>query len=67
MDTPPGTSDEHLSLVEALLADDSPLIAVSSLLVTTPQGVAVDDVRREVDFCRRVGLPLMGILENMSA
>jgi hypothetical protein len=34
--------------------------------VTTPQRVAIDDVRRCVSFCREVGMPIHGIVENMS-
>ena len=37
-----------------------------AVLVTTPQAVAVGDVRREITFCRKVGLPILGIVENMS-
>ena len=36
------------------------------VLVTTPQNLAVGDVRRQATFCRRTGLPLLGIVENMS-
>ncbi|XP_063791062.1 cytosolic Fe-S cluster assembly factor NUBP2 [Pseudophryne corroboree] len=62
VDTPPGTSDEHISTVEALRVF-SPLGAV---LVTTPQAVSVGDVRRELTFCKKMGLPVIGIVENMS-
>jgi len=34
--------------------------------VTTPQAVAVDDVLREVTFCRKTGIHIIGIIENMS-
>ncbi|RKP13746.1 P-loop containing nucleoside triphosphate hydrolase protein [Piptocephalis cylindrospora] len=62
IDTPPGTSDEHLSLVEYLrLAPD-----VQSVIVTTPQAVALSDVRKEVDFCRKTNLAIAGVVENMS-
>lgn len=36
------------------------------VLVTTPQNVSLGDVRREVTFCRKAGLPILGIFENMS-
>lgn len=62
VDTPPGTSDEHLAVLEAL-NDYSPDGAV---LVTTPQGVALSDVRKELNFCRKVLLPILGVVENMS-
>lgn len=37
-----------------------------AVIVTTPQAVAVDDVLREVTFCRKTGIPIIGIVENMS-
>ena len=37
-----------------------------AVLVTTPQGLAVGDVRREVTFCKRTKLKILGIIENMS-
>ncbi|KAJ2698578.1 cytosolic Fe-S cluster assembly factor cfd1 [Coemansia spiralis] len=62
IDTPPGTSDEHLAAVE-YLQEWSPDGAV---MVTTPQGVALSDVKKEISFCRTVGLPILGLIENMS-
>lgn len=38
----------------------------SAILVTTPQQVAIEDVRKEITFCRKTGIPIMGIIENMS-
>ena len=61
IDTPPGTGDEHISILEALGARNK-----SALLVTTPQLVALNDVRREISFCRKMSLPVIGLLENMS-
>lgn len=63
IDTPPGTSDEHISLVEFL---GDRIKFDGAILVTTPQIVAVNDVRREITFCKKAGLPIIGILENMS-
>ena len=37
-----------------------------AIIVTTPQAVAIDDVLREVTFCRKTGIPIIGIIENMS-
>jgi Mrp family chromosome partitioning ATPase len=37
-----------------------------AIIVTTPQQVAVDDVRRSITFCRTVGVPVAGVIENMS-
>lgn len=62
VDTPPGTSDEHMATVEAL----SPYRPLRALVVTTPQAVSVGDVRRELTFCRKTGLQVVGIVENMS-
>ncbi|KAK9469546.1 P-loop containing nucleoside triphosphate hydrolase protein [Lipomyces arxii] len=62
IDTPPGTSDEHISIAEQL-RDAKPDGAV---LVTTPQAVATADVRKELSFCRKVGFEILGVVENMS-
>lgn len=64
IDTPPGTSDEHLSIVEGL--QNYPKTNIVAVLVTTPQGVSVADVRREANFCKTTGLPVLGVIENMS-
>ncbi|GAA6043508.1 hypothetical protein JCM8097_002248 [Rhodosporidiobolus ruineniae] len=75
VDTPPGTSDEHISLLETLRPillppsqDPSslPLPTLSSLLVSTPQALALLDVSKELSFVRRTELPLLGLVENMS-
>ena len=63
IDTPPGTSDEHISVAETLRQAADPDGAV---LVTTPQGVATADVRKELSFCRKVGFNVLGVIENMS-
>ncbi|KAI8928147.1 P-loop containing nucleoside triphosphate hydrolase protein [Entophlyctis helioformis] len=62
IDTPPGTSDEHISIAE-YLREYSPDGAV---IVTTPQAVSLADVRKELSFCRKVGIPILGLVENMS-
>lgn len=62
VDCPPGTSDEHISMLENL-RDCHPDGAV---LVTTPQAVALDDVRKEISFCRKSSLNVLGLIENMS-
>ncbi|KAM0754572.1 P-loop containing nucleoside triphosphate hydrolase protein [Meredithblackwellia eburnea MCA 4105] len=73
VDTPPGTSDEHISLLESLRPlllpqppSLPPLPTLSSLLVSTPQAVALLDVSKELSFVRRTQLPLLGLIENMS-
>jgi len=62
VDCPPGTSDEHISMLENLRDCDPD----GAILVTTPQGVALDDVRKEISFCRKSGLNVLGLVENMS-
>lgn len=63
IDTPPGTSDEHLSIV-SLLRDSGGLDG--AVLLTTPQEVSLQDVRKEISFCRKVNVPILGIVENMA-
>ncbi|KAL1518171.1 hypothetical protein ABEB36_001833 [Hypothenemus hampei] len=62
IDTPPGTSDEHLSAVTYL----SQAHLTGAIIVTTPQEVALLDVRKEIDFCRKTNIPVLGVIENMS-
>jgi Mrp family chromosome partitioning ATPase len=62
VDTPPGTSDEHLSMQSFLKAAG----VDGAILVTTPQEVALLDVRRELDFCRKAEIPVIGVVENMA-
>jgi ATP-binding protein involved in chromosome partitioning len=60
VDSPPGTGDEPLSVAQLV---GTP---AGAIIVTTPQNVAVSDVRRCVTFCSRLSLNVIGILENMS-
>jgi Mrp family chromosome partitioning ATPase len=60
IDAPPGTGDEPMAVTELARPN------ASAILVTTPQDLAVADVRRSVRFCRQVQLPIAGIIENMS-
>ncbi|KAK9475879.1 P-loop containing nucleoside triphosphate hydrolase protein [Lipomyces japonicus] len=62
IDTPPGTSDEHLS-VNQYLKDTG---VDGAVIVTTPQEVALLDVRKEIDFCKKAGINIIGLVENMS-
>jgi ATP-binding protein involved in chromosome partitioning len=59
VDMPPGTGDAQLSLVQATLVH-------GAVIVTTPQQVAVGDALRGVRMFERVGVPVLGIVENMS-
>jgi len=60
IDSPPGTGDEPLSVAQLA---GSPSAAV---IVTTPQELALADVRRCVTFCNLMSLPVVGMVENMS-
>ena len=60
VDSPPGTGDEPISVMQ-LLGD-----ADGAIVVTTPQDVALTDVRKAITFCRQVNLPIIGVVENMS-
>ena len=62
VDTPPGTSDEHLS-VNSFLKESG---VDGAVIVTTPQEVSLLDVRKEIDFCRKAGIKVLGVVENMS-
>mmetsp|Transcript_23164 Transcript_23164/g.40752 ORF Transcript_23164/g.40752 Transcript_23164/m.40752 type:complete len:370 (-) Transcript_23164:84-1193(-) len=62
IDTPPGTSDEHISTVQYLQKAN----AVSgAILVTTPEEVSLADVRKELNFCQKTKVPILGVVENM--
>ena len=62
IDCPPGTGDEPLTVVQSLPDEGSR----AAVLVTTPQDLALLDVRKSVDFCRQLNLPVLGVIENMS-
>ena len=59
VDLPPGTGDAQITIVQ-----ESPICGV--VMVTTPQQVAIADVRRSVHMFRQVGVPVLGLVENMS-
>ena len=60
VDSPPGTGDEPLATAQLV---DKP---ASAVIVTTPQDLAIADVRRCVSFCNALSLEVAGIVENMS-
>jgi ATP-binding protein involved in chromosome partitioning len=60
IDLPPGTSDAQLTLAQAVPIS-------GSLLVTTPQDVALMDVEKALAMFRRMSVPVMGVVENMSS
>ena len=59
VDCPPGTGDEPLGICQ-LIPDRK------AVIVTTPQEVAAADVRRSVNFCRKLDMTVLGVVENMS-
>jgi Mrp family chromosome partitioning ATPase len=59
IDAPPGTGDEPLTVAQQI--PDA-----QAIIVTTPQEVALADVRKSISFCRTVKLEIFGIVENMS-
>lgn len=60
VDSPPGTGDEPLSVVQILKKVDG------SLIVSTPQDMALLDARKTIKFSSKMGVPVVGIIENMS-
>ncbi len=60
IDSPPGTGDEPLSVCQLIPG------ITGAVIVTTPQKVAAVDVRKSITFCRRLGVPVLGVVENMS-
>lgn len=60
VDLPPGTGDEALSVAQTIQS------VSGAIIVTTPQDVALLDARKSVDFARKLNIPIVGIVENMS-
>jgi Mrp family chromosome partitioning ATPase len=59
IDCPPGTGDEPLTVAQ-LIPD------AKAVIVTTPQEVALADIRKSISFCKNVRMEIFGIIENMS-
>ena len=59
IDSPPGTGDEPLTVAQ-IIGD------AKAVIVTTPQEVALADVRKSINFCRTVKMEIFGLIENMS-
>uniref|UniRef100_A0A832A591 Iron-sulfur cluster carrier protein n=1 Tax=Desulfacinum infernum TaxID=35837 RepID=A0A832A591_9BACT len=59
VDCPPGTGDEPLSIAQTIPD-------VHAVIVTTPQEIALQDVRKSINFCRQAHVPILGLVENMS-
>ena len=60
IDLPPGTGDEPLSIAQIIPNCDG------AIIVTTPQDVALNSVRKSIQFVKQMGMPIIGIIENMS-
>lgn len=60
IDLPPGTGDEPLSIGQSFSNQDG------AVVVTTPQEMAMADVRKSMNFCQKLGIKMFGIIENMS-
>ncbi|MDD2461547.1 MAG: Mrp/NBP35 family ATP-binding protein [Kiritimatiellae bacterium] len=60
IDVPPGTGDEPLSVCQLIPELEG------AVIVTTPQKVAAADVRKSINFCKEVGVKVLGVIENMS-
>ena len=59
IDSPPGTGDEPLTIAQTI--PDA-----RAIIVTTPQEVALADVRKSISFCKTVNMEVFGVIENMS-
>lgn len=59
VDCPPGTGDEPLSIIQTLGKVDG------TVIVTTPQDLAILDVKKSVDFAEKLQVPILGVVENM--
>ncbi|MFO7677005.1 MAG: Mrp/NBP35 family ATP-binding protein [Thermoplasmatota archaeon] len=60
IDLPPGTGDEPLSIAQLIPDSDG------AIIVTTPQDVALVSVRKSINFVKKMNIPILGIIENMS-
>ncbi len=59
IDSPPGTGDEPLTVAQTITD-------AKAIIVTTPQEVALADVRKSINFCKAVNMEIFGLIENMS-
>ena len=59
IDTPPGTGDVQLTLLQRLPLN-------GAIVVTTPQDVSTSDTRKGIEMIKRLELPILGLIENMS-
>ena len=67
IDTPPGTTDEHIAIIENLrVLENIKNINIKAVIVTTPQRISINDVKKQINFCDIVELDILGVIENMS-
>lgn len=59
IDSPPGTGDEPLTIAQTIPD-------CHAIIITTPQEIALADVRKSIQFCRQVKMNILGLIENMS-
>lgn len=59
IDLPPGTGDVHLSVAQKVPVS-------GAVIVTTPQNIALVDAKKAIDMWKRVNIPILGVVENMS-
>lgn len=59
IDAPPGTGDEPMSVAQTIPE-------AKALIITTPQEISLADVRKSLNFCQKVNLDILGLVENMS-
>ncbi len=59
IDSPPGTGDEPLTVAQTIKD-------AKAIIVTTPQEVALADIRKSINFCKTVKMDIFGLIENMS-
>ncbi len=59
VDTPPGTGDVQLTLLQKI-----PL--TGTIIITTPQNVSISDCRKGIEMIKRLSIPILGLIENMS-
>jgi len=59
VDSPPGTGDEPLTVAQTIKG-------ARAVIVTTPQEVSLSDVRKSINFCKKIDMPIIGLIENMS-
>ena len=59
IDSPPGTGDEPLTVAQTIPE-------AKALIVTTPQEISLADVRKSINFCRKLKMEILGMVENMS-